>query len=176
MKLTQGLIPIRFYCLPQCGTIEQHMKIFDEHLPYWWPHYDHDTSTSNHANLTKLAEQQGNNYPHPLNLKSLSQNTIYTYDTNIPITFSGPLQTYQNELPHIRNHLHKKIDKFNRLWQQTYLQFNQAGNSNHWQPFITRWNAYSYIRTHVLYQKWIWAPAKRTKVEHCCVFSKFKNK
>ena len=125
MKLTQGLIPTRFYCLPQCGTIEQHMKIFDKQLPYWWPHYDHDTCISNNANLTKLAEQQEKNYPHPLNFNSLSQNTIYTYDTNIPITFSGPLQTYQYELSHISNQLHKKIDKFKRLWQQTYLQYTK---------------------------------------------------
>jgi len=125
MKPIQGVIPTRFYCLPQCGTIERHMKISDKHLPYWWPHSDHDTCTSNHANLTKLFEQQEKNYPHPPKLKSLLQNIIYTYDTNIPITLSGPLQTYQYDIPHLRKQLQKKIVKFNRLWQQTYLQYTK---------------------------------------------------
>jgi len=125
MKPIQGAIPTRFYCLPQCGTIEQHMKIFDKQLPDWWPHYDHDTCTPNHANRTKLLEQQGKNYPHPQELKSLLKNELYTYDTNIPITFSGPLQTYQYDLPHLRNQLQNKIDKFIRLWQQTYPQYTK---------------------------------------------------
>jgi len=125
MKPIQGVIPTRFYCLPQCGTIERHMKIFDKHLPDWWPHSDHDTCTPNHTNLTKIFEQQGTNYPYPLKLKSLLQNEIYTYDSNIPITFSGPLQTYQYDLPHLRNQLQNKIDKFIRLWQQTYPQYTK---------------------------------------------------
>ena len=125
IKPIQGSIPTRFYCLPQCGTIERHMKIFDKHLPYWWPHPDHDTCTSNHTNLTKLFQQQGTNYPHPLQLESLLQNIIYTYDTNIPITFSGPLQTYQYDLSHLRSQLQKKIGKFIRLWQQTYPQYTK---------------------------------------------------
>ena len=122
---TQGLIPTRLYCLPQCGIIEQHMNIYDKYLPYWWPHSDHDKCTSNYTNLIKLAAQQQNNYPHPLNLKPLSQNTIYTYETNIPITFSGPLQTYQHELSYLRNHLQKTIRKFIRLWQYTYPQYTK---------------------------------------------------
>ena len=122
---TQGLISTRFYCLPQCGIIEQHMNIYEKQLPDWWPHSDYDKCTSNYTNLITLAVLQQNNYPSPLNLKPLSRNTIYTYETNIPITFSGPLQTYQHELSYLRNHLQKKIRKFIRLWQYTYPQYTK---------------------------------------------------
>ena len=122
---TKGLKPLRLYCLPQCGIIEHHMNIYDKQLPHWWPHSDYDKCTSNYTNSIKLDVIIQNTYPLPLNLKPLSRNTIYTYETDIPITFSGPLQTYQHELSYLRNHLQKKIRKFIRLWQYTYPQYTK---------------------------------------------------
>jgi len=121
----QGITPTRFYCLPQCGAIEQHMKLFDDQLPESWPHHEHNTCNTDHANITKLAELQGKYYPHAQKLKSLIKNEIYTYDSSLPVTLSGPLQTYQYDIPYLRKQLQKKINKFIRLWQQTYHTYTQ---------------------------------------------------
>jgi len=124
-KNIQGLIPTRSYCLPQCGTIENHMKLFHKHVPSWWPPSVSDKCTSHLLNLTKLSERQRINFSNLQHLNPSLNNTIYTYETNIPTEFSGPLQIYQYEPSHLHKQIQKKTRKFTQLWQQTYSQYKK---------------------------------------------------
>jgi len=124
-KDIQGLIPTRFYCLPQCGTIENHMKLFHKHIPSWWPPSVSDKCTSHILNFTKLSERQRINFSNLQHLNPSLNNTIYTYETNMPIEFSGPLQTYQYESSHLHKQILQTTRMFTQLWQQTYPQYKQ---------------------------------------------------
>ena len=124
-KNIQGLVPTRLYCLPQCGTIENHMKLFHEHVPSWWPPSVSDKCTSHILNFTKLSERQKINFANFQRFNPSLNNTIYTYETNTPIEFSGPLQARQYELSHIHRQIQKTTRKFTKLWQQAYPQYKK---------------------------------------------------
>jgi len=121
----QGIIPTRFYCLPQCGTIETHMKIFHNNGPSWWPPSVSDTCTSQVLNLTTLSERQKISFSNLQHLNPSLNTTIYTYQTNIPIQFSGPLQIHQYEISYLNTQIQKRTRKFIKLWQQTYSQYRK---------------------------------------------------
>ena len=124
-KNTQGLVPKRLYCLPQCGTIENHMKLFHEHVPSWWPPPVSDKCTSHSSNLTTLSERQKISFSNLQHLNPSLNNTIYTYETNTPIEFSGPLKERQYELSHIHGQIKNLTRKFTISWQQAYLQYKK---------------------------------------------------
>ena len=124
-KNIQGLIPTRFYCLPQCGTIENHTKLFHKHVPSWWPPSVSEKCTSHILNFTKLSERQRINFSNLQHLNPSLNNTIYTYETNMPIEFSGPLQTFQYEISHLHKRLQQTTCMFTQLWQQAYPQYKK---------------------------------------------------
>ena len=124
-KNIQGLTPTRFYCLPQCGTIENHMKLFHKHVPSWWPPSVSDKCTLHILNFTKPSERQRIHFSNLQHLNPSLNNTIYTYETNMPIEFSGPLQTFQYELSHLHKRMQQATSKFTQLWQQTYPQYKK---------------------------------------------------
>jgi len=124
-KNIQGLTPTRFYCLPQCGTIESHMKFFHQHVPSWWPPSVSDKCNSHILNFTKLSERQRINFSNLRHLNPSLNNTIYTYETNKPIEFSGPLQTFQYKLSHLHRRVQQTTRMFTQLWQQTYPQYKK---------------------------------------------------
>jgi len=121
----QRLSPTRFYCLPQCGIIEKHMKLFHQHVPPWWPPSLSDKCSSHFLNFTTLLERQQINFSNLRRLNPSLNNTIYTYETNIPIAFFGPLQTFHYEYSHLHRRLQQKARKFTQIWQQTYPQYKK---------------------------------------------------
>ena len=52
-------------------------------------------------------------------------NTIYTYETNMPIEFFGPLQTFQYESSHLHKQILQTTRMFTQLWQRTYPQYKK---------------------------------------------------
>jgi len=124
-QVTNGLTPARFYCLPQCGIVETHMKLFHQHVPSWWPHSFSDRCRTHSSNFTTFSRQLTTVFLNLLHLNPSLNTTIYSYKLDRAIAFSGPLQTYQYELSHLNKRLTQKTLMFETLWHSTYPKYKQ---------------------------------------------------
>jgi len=124
-QVINGLIPVRFYCLPQCGIVETHMKIFHQQVPSWWPHSFSDRCHTYSSNFTTLTRQLTAAFLNLLYLNPSLNTTIYSYQTQRAIAFSGPLKTYHYELSHLNTRLKQKTILFETLWHHTYPKYKQ---------------------------------------------------
>jgi len=117
-----NLIPTCFYCLPHCGAIETHMKLYH---PYaiWWPSSFSDRCSTLSSNFTTVTAQLNKIFPTLQHLNPLLNRTIYSYDTKKAIAMSGPLRNYRFEPSYLNRRLAQKSLKFETLWHSTYRRY-----------------------------------------------------
>ena len=124
-QVINGFTPVRFYCLPQCGIVETHMKLFHQQVPSWWPHSFSNRCHKYSSNFTTLSRQLTTVFLNLLHFNPSLNTIIYSYKIERAIAFSGPLQTYQYELSHLNKRLRQKTLMFETLWHHTYPKYKQ---------------------------------------------------
>ena len=124
-QVINGLTPVRLYCLPQCGIVETHMKIFHQQVPSLWPHSFSDRCHTHSSNFTTLSRQLTTVFLNLPRFNPSLNTTIYSYQIERPIAFSGPLQTYKYELSYLNRRLMQKTLMFETLWHHAYPKYKQ---------------------------------------------------